>query len=64
VEEWLDAFEARYLSKEQCLILIRRVFDVQKMETIKLISRQKTNGMIALARKTKKKIDESISEEE
>jgi hypothetical protein len=61
VEEWLDAFEAKCLSKEHCLILIRGVFDVQKMEVLKKIGFQRKNGMSALARVTKKKIDESIS---
>jgi hypothetical protein len=63
MEEWLEAYRAGHLSKEQCLGLIRGKFKVQKTEAVKIVICRQPNGMSSLARETRKRLDARISED-
>jgi hypothetical protein len=64
VEVWLYTLETGRLTKEQFLVLAKGVFAVQKMEVVKIIGCRRKSGMSALARETRKKVDESMREGE
>ena len=61
MEEWLEAFKTGLLSAQQCATLVRGVFDVQKMNALKLTKLQRTGGMSALAEETRKKVEKRLA---
>jgi hypothetical protein len=64
IEEWVNYFEAGYLSKEQFLDLIKGSFAMKEMEALKIIASWRSDGgMSALARKTRIKVDEEINKD-
>jgi hypothetical protein len=63
MEKWLEAYEAGHLAKEQCLVLVRGRFEVQKTTAVKIVVSRQADGMSSLARETRKKLDARISED-
>jgi hypothetical protein len=65
MEMWLVYFEPGRLSGEEFLCLIKGSFAVKEMEAMKITASRRGNdgGMSVLARKTRMKVDESISGE-